>query len=299
MVLVREGTSADLRPAFEVFRRSLWDLLQRQGAVGADQDDDVDKARAVMGPFVDHLAEHAAEFWVAEGDEGLVGMARSLERGGVFQLTEFFVDPGAQSAGVGRSLLDRAFPIGRGRHRSIIATTDPRALGLYLRYGVQFQTMLVNVEFEPVTHAYETDLEFLPVAEVERPLEAIAALDRRHLDHERSVEIAFLMENRPGFLYRRDGEFVGYGFESKGRFTGPVLVADPADLPAALSHLENSAAAAGVRQVDLEIALDARAPVQWMLGRGHRFFPFYTTLLGSSAFVPRDRYVFFGPSLFI
>ena len=54
--------------------------------------------------------------------------ARSSARATV-ELTEFFVDSGARGGGVGRGLLERAFAPGAGKHRCIIATTDPSAGG--------------------------------------------------------------------------------------------------------------------------------------------------------------------------
>ncbi len=77
-----------------------------------------------------------------------------------------------------------------------------------------------------------------------------------------------------------------------------MLVPAAADLPAALSHLENAAAAEGIEQFDLEMAFDAHTAVAWVVERGHRIFPFYGALLSSSAFIPRDRYLPFGPALF-
>jgi GNAT superfamily N-acetyltransferase len=70
------------------------------------------------------LAEMATEWWVAELpiSRQLVGLARSIERDGLFELTEFFVRPGEQARGIGRALIERAFPAGRGKVRSIIAT---------------------------------------------------------------------------------------------------------------------------------------------------------------------------------
>ncbi len=86
---------------------------------------------------MDHVARTAAEFWIAEGADGEAsGYARSIDRDGVFELTEFFVRPGTQSQGVGRELLERAFPAGRGHLRLIIATTDIRAISRYLRADV-------------------------------------------------------------------------------------------------------------------------------------------------------------------
>jgi GNAT superfamily N-acetyltransferase len=52
----------------------------------------------------------------------------------------FMVDPTVQSRGIGRGLLERAFPLGRGHARTINTSQDPWALGLYLQFGVVFNT---------------------------------------------------------------------------------------------------------------------------------------------------------------
>jgi len=90
-----------------------------------------------MEPLFGHLAVNAAEWWVAAdpSDSSLVGYARSVERGGLLELSEFFVRPGEQSAGLGARLIERAFPPGRGEVRVIIATTDVRAVARYCRAG--------------------------------------------------------------------------------------------------------------------------------------------------------------------
>src|SRR6185295_12550360 len=87
-------------------------------------------------PLFEHLARSAEEFWIAEEAGDAIGYARSILRDNALELTEFFVLPGRQSAGVGRELLARAFPKDDVAHRSIIATTDARAQGRYLRAGV-------------------------------------------------------------------------------------------------------------------------------------------------------------------
>jgi GNAT superfamily N-acetyltransferase len=295
---IRRGTADDVRPAYEVFRQSLWDLMQRTGLIAPESPLDTEESWTRHRSLSEHIFKHAAEFWVAEDTDGVAAMARSIERDGVFQLTEFFVHPRVQSRGVGRELLDRAFPLGRGRHRSILATQDSRALALYLRSGVRFQSTMVDFEVIPTPHEYETDLEFVSLAELDDPVSSIGALDRRLLDHDRPVDIGFMLSDRPGYLYRRDGKAVGYGFESNGDFAGPILVSDSSDLPAALSHLENAAAETEVARIDVELALDAETGVEWMLQRGHRMFPFYIVMLASDPFIPRDRYVPFGPPWF-
>jgi GNAT superfamily N-acetyltransferase len=295
---VRPGNLSDLRPAYDVFRASLWDYVRRIGLVPHGRSDDVEATWERQRPTMEHLGIHAAEFWVAEDDSGLLGMARSLERDGVFQLTEFFVHPRHQSSGLGRTLLERAFPTGRGRHRSIMATQDPRALGLYLKFGVSFQSSMLDSELRPKGHHFGTDLEFVPAGDHDDPASVITALDRTWLDHGRRPEAEFFLEDRPGVLYRRDGEWVGYGFESNGTYAGPFLVSDPSDLPAVLSHLENDAAEREIGSVPIEFSLSARPAVDWVLGRGHRFFGFYIVLLASDPFIPWDRYLPYSPAIF-
>ena len=71
-------------------------------------------------PLYDHLARTGEHFWIAERDGESIGYARSVLRDGVRELTEFFVLPGHQSAGLGRELLSRAFPTEGARHRVIV-----------------------------------------------------------------------------------------------------------------------------------------------------------------------------------
>lgn len=60
-------------------------------------------------------------------------------------------------------MLERAFPISRGRHRAIVATLGPRALGLYLRFGVGYQTTAADFIVRPRTSVVDTDLDIVRV----------------------------------------------------------------------------------------------------------------------------------------
>lgn len=101
-----------MRPAFAVFRRSLVAYIHRIGLVGSPDTTQaaIEEAWAQRGPWIEHLWRTAAENWVAEDAEhGVFGWAMSVERGGMLELTHFFVDPAVQSKGVGRALLERGF----------------------------------------------------------------------------------------------------------------------------------------------------------------------------------------------
>ncbi|OHV34791.1 MULTISPECIES: GNAT family N-acetyltransferase [Pseudofrankia] len=73
---------------------------------------------------------------VAGGVARVVGFAGALTRGGLTHLGDLFIDPGTQSAGLGRRLLEAVLP-GPGHPVVTFASSDPRALSLYLRQGLR------------------------------------------------------------------------------------------------------------------------------------------------------------------
>jgi len=291
-VSFRRATAADDAATFAIFRRSLWDYMARSGLLGADDPAEapVESAWPRWEAMYIHLRETAAEHWVAERDGTIVGYARSIERAGLLELTELFVDPAGQTRGIGRALLERAFPLERGRHRSIIATMDARALALYLRFGVTVDAVGGDFERAPGPVEVETDLQLERAGP--QDTDEILQVEQAVLGHPRREDIAFLLRDRPAVIYRRGGTAAGYGFDCNehGQF-GPVAVLDPADLPVALAHLETSAHAAGLERISVSCALTNRTAVSWFLGRGYRVNPFYVLYLADEPFAQLDRYI--------
>ena len=237
---LRRGTADDSRAAFEVFLPAIRDLTNRQGNAWEPNPDEL---WAELSPMLDRLAAHAAEWWVAEDAETgeVVGFARSIERGGLFELTELFVRPDRQSAGLGADLIAHAFPEGRGEVRAIIATTDVRAQARYYRAGTAARFPIVEIEGPP--HPVDLD----PSVAVER-LDALAdptplvEIEVAVLDFDRgSGEFAWLLGQREGYLYRRDGAPIGFAFMSANG-TGPIAALEPGDMAPILSHVETRAA---------------------------------------------------------
>jgi GNAT superfamily N-acetyltransferase len=75
--------------------------------------------------------------WVAEQAGEVVGCSLAIVREGVWGLSLLIVRPDAQSGGVGRELLARAFDYGNGaRGWIVLASRDPRALRAYSRIGL-------------------------------------------------------------------------------------------------------------------------------------------------------------------
>ena len=297
-VTIRPATAADSRACFDVFRRSLWDLMRRTGYLPLDAPDpDSDEQWAAYRSLFDHLADSCAEWWIAEQADGqTLGYARSIERASTVELTEFFVTPGARVGGLGRRLLEHAFAVGLGRHRSIIATVDAPAVGLYLRFGVSHQTTGVDMTCSPRAAAAPAGYEVAPAT-----LDAVVEIDAEVLGHARPQDLAFMLGDRPAVVLRREGRPVAYAFMANADgYAGPVAARDPLDLPAALAELEGAAHATGMERLDLTVPLSARAAVDWLIGeRGWRIDPFYCLFLTDGPWAKLDRHLPFNPCLML
>jgi GNAT superfamily N-acetyltransferase len=300
-VTLRSGTPDDGFACYGVLFESVNDLARRTGTDPIPGE--VGDSYARSEPMFRYLAETAAEFWVAEEQPGgkLIGYARSIGHGGFFELTEFFVLPGHQAAGVGRRLLERAFPEGRGELRVIVATTDVRALARYAKAGMTARTVVTSLVGTPVPPAppASTDRDLA----VERlapdgPLEELAALDREIAGFDRGPMLTWLATSREALLFRREGHGVGYGFVSE-RGIGPIGAADPRDLPAILDEVLRRVAALSAESANFEVPMSNGSALRHLLSRGLRIDAFLTVLLSNREFGHLDRYLGYSPPIFL
>lgn len=297
--ILRPATAADSRACFAVFRRSLADLLTRLGYPAPDTPRaDPDALWPAYETLFTHLAATCAQWWIAEDphDGAALGYARSVQRGGTLELTEFFVDPGARVAGLGRALLERAFAPGLGEHRAIIATLDAPAVALYLRFGVAHQSTGVGVTGTPRAVAPPAGYDVTAATAPQ-----IAAFERELLGHAREADITFMLADRPAVVLHHGGRAVAYAFEANEHgLAGPVGALEPEHLPAALAQLEGAAHAAGIESLDLTLPLSASCAVDWLVGaRGFRIDPFYCLFLADAPWAKLDRYLPFNPCLIL
>ena len=288
---LRRATADDSRRAFDVFLPSAQDLTRR---LNVAWDVEPDPLWERMRYLWDRLAEHHAEWWIAEdastGEP--IGYARSVERGGLLELSEFFVHPGRQAAGVGAALLERAFPVDRGDVRAIIATTDTRAQARYYRAGTAARFPIVSLEGEP--HRIDADGSI----EIQRlgsddDLEPLRRIEAAVLEFDRGEEFRWLLAHREGYLYRRADEPIGFAFV--GSASGPIAALEPEDQLPILRHVEDRAAMLGVPLLSLEVPMPNEVAVRHLLGRGLRIDPFYTFLMSNRPFGRFDRYIGFSP----
>jgi hypothetical protein len=300
MVTYRPGTPADTRVCFDIFETSIDDLARRTGG-GADATAGDPNAFETRRALFDHLAATADQWWIAEEETGgrPVGYARSILRDGVRELTEFFVLPDAQAGGVGRGLLERAFPAEGARHRAIVATIDPRAIARYLRAGLDGRVPLVGWEGVPRDEPLATDLKRERIEPDDPPLDALADIDRAILGFRRDEDHRWLAGQRPGWIYQRAGAPVAYGYHpTRPVWGGPYAALAPTDLPVLMADGEAAAAAAGHPTVTFDVTLTARPAIDHLLGRGFRVDPFVMLFFADGPVDGLDRYVLTSPPFF-
>lgn len=298
---IRQGTLDDNEACSAILVDAINDLGRRNGSFVDGFAIDAVAQWPRWRSMFDHVARTAAEFWVAEGADGMpIGYARSIDRDGLFELTEFFVRPGVQSRGVGRQLLERAFPLGRGDPRLIIATTDIRALSRYMRAGVvpRFPVATFSGQSREVALVDGLDVEPL---DLDRDTDAVNAIDDVVLGHRREPDHRWFAIEREGHRYLRDGRMVGYGYVARpGRAgNGPFAVLEASDLPAVMSHAERRRHELGADETEFEVALHNRTAVDHLLGRGYRMDAFMTLVCSSEPFGRFDRYLFCAPALIL
>ena len=299
-VQFRRGTLADTRALNEVAERSFDDLARRHGwNDGASPIDEAGLERELQAQLTlyEHLTRTAEQFWIAERAGEMVGVARSILRGGLRELTELFVLPEAQSAGIGTELLRRAFLSDGADVRCILATPDLAALAQYMKAGVFIRFPNYAFARAPEPTSITTDLAFEPVTESPVVLAEIGRIDEVVLGHRRDVDHRWLLADRQGFLYRRAGQVAGYGYA--GKFSGPFALLDPADFPAVLAHAESIVAAQGHPAFSVVVPMINQTAAGYLLQRGFRLDPFFSYLMSDKPFGRFEHYIETTPTFFL
>jgi GNAT superfamily N-acetyltransferase len=293
----RRATPNDALACHELMWSSVTDLAVRQGTPLEGTAADWWRSGEAL---IRLLVQEATEWWVAELPVSgqLVGFARSIERDGLVELTEFFVRPEQQSRGIGHALMDRAFPYGRGEVRSIIATSDVRAQARYYAAGTVARFPLFTMGGAPTESMRVNDLTAEPI-EGARAIHVQREIEGRVLGHRRSEsEIHWLLAQRQGHLYRRADRYVGFSFLGSDG-AGPMAAVDPSDLPAVLLHVEDVARSIGLERLELQVPAPNEVGVRHLLSRGFRFDRWINFLMSDRPFGDFDRFIPFSPPLFL
>ena len=297
-IIYRKATAEDSYSVFQVFSKSIIDLGERTNvmAITGGNHPEVLQSLWQRRKFLfDFLAENAAQFWVAEQDGQIIGYARSIEHDGLMDLTEFFVLPDQQSGGVGRELLARAFPESDARYRVIVATMDERALFRYLSAGVYARFPIKYFYRTAEKVEVKTDLKIEPM-QVDLHLQDLDRIDKMIIGHSRGDIHRWVATTRSGFVYKRNGKVVGYGYVGEG--TGPFAVLDENDFPAVLAHAENLMAEKG-GEFGAETPFINKGAIQYFLDRKYQIDSFTVLFMSNEPFGRFENYLCFSPIFFL
>ena len=297
-ITYREGTIEDSFAVCQVFFKAISDYGERMNVMAITGGNDPEVLKSLWQrrqSMFEFLARTASQFWVAEEDGEIVAYARSIEHDGLQELTEFFVLPRRQSGGLGRELLTRAFPDAGSRFRTIIATLDERALSRYLKAGVYGRFPIKYFFRTAETVDVKTDLTFEPM-QLPKHLEGIESIDKNIVDHSRGPVHEWLARTREGFIYKRLGKLVGYGY--LGPSTGPFALLDDNDFPAVLAHAESRMAEKG-GEFGVEVPLINKKAIQYLMDRKFQIDAFTALFMSNKPFGRFENYLCFSPIFFM
>jgi GNAT superfamily N-acetyltransferase len=234
---VRPMQPSDVDAVFHVSVAAFRDLARRFGEE-PEPDPPLWHARTRVGWL---LGTDPGGAWVAERRGDIVGAALGIVREGVWGLSLLVVRPEAQSAGVGRQLLDRAFAYGSdARGWIVLASQDARALRSYARLGLALHPAL-QATGRPRAVAMPPEVRQGTLADL--PL--TAAVDRVVRGAAHGGDIEALLEVGGDLLVLDDR---GYAVVREGS----VRLLAATDEAAAATVLRACLAAAGDREASVE-----------------------------------------------
>lgn len=299
-ITYRSGSLDDSYTVFKIFEDTYADLSRRMGSTtptSAAEPEALVRMWQERRPLYQHLARTAEHFWIAEREGLAIGFARSIHRDGVRQLTEYFVLPAAQSAGVGRELLKLAFPEEGARQRSILSSPDMAAQSHYLKAGVYPRFPLYYFWRKPEAVPVVSDLVFEPHTASPSDLVVLSDLDNKVLGYRRNVDHQWLASDRKGYLYFRDDTPVGYGYT--GVRNGPFALLETSDFPAVLAQAESAAAGQSYEHFGMEVPMNNKTAVDYLLIRGFRIDPFIAILMNDKPIGNLGNYIATSPPFFL
>ncbi len=328
----RPGRNEDLEACTRVWKAAIDDYQGRLGQ--PPMPEDLTPLRRLLGHL---LATDPERFWVAtapapagraaggakDGDpDHVVGFSAASVRGDLWFLAMLFVDPRAQSRGLGGALMDRAQagldvdpggpavpgpdePLETGIRRWGMCTDagQPISNGLYARRGmiprVPVWRLLGEVRRWTAVPTLPRTLEAVPFEDLavgepdghRRLADIVDALDTEIIGMPHAADHAYLRrEGRSGFLVReRGGRPLGYAYASGGGRMGPVAALDAELHPALIGVAIRSTPVLG--PAAMWVPGTADLAIRALLDAGLRFDGLPGMICWSSRDHPFHRYI--------
>lgn len=164
-----------------------------------------------VSPVARHILK-TGMVYVAEQDGQILGFAGAITRGAITFLTDLFVKPTTQSAGLGKTLLNAALPQD-GLIHCTVSSTDPRAQALYIRSDMIPDFPHFNLRWKKPS-SWEPSATDIAVAEGEAGDTELLQWDARIGGRERPVDHAFWVTEQEAvpLWFIKHGKTIGYGY---------------------------------------------------------------------------------------
>jgi ribosomal protein S18 acetylase RimI-like enzyme len=278
MIIIRSAREHDLVQMHQVFYQN-----EVQGVKSPPPPGDV--------PSVLRHILQTGTIYVAEQEGQILAYAGAITRGPIIYLTDLFVHPMTQSAGLGKTLLQHVLPLDELIHCTM-SSTDPRAQALYIRSGMQPKFPNFNLRWHS-SSSEELSISHMEAVEGDTTDPALIQWDAQMGGRERPMDHAFWVREQqavPLWLLRR-GVTVGYGYVRLGAGSlwypetctvGPLGVNSPGDATdCVLAAVNWACKRAKVIRIDVPGPHPCLAP---LLDRGFRIV--YVELFVSTAPTP-------------
>jgi hypothetical protein len=141
----------------------------------------------------------------------------------------------------------------------------------------------------------KTDLVIEPL-NIDYHVHDINRIDRQIVGHARGNVHRWIATTREGFVCKRNGEVVGYGYTGEG--TGPFAVLDENDFPAVLAHAETLMAEKG-EEFGAETPFINRGAIKYFHERKYKIDSFTVLFMSNVPFGRFENYLCFSPIFFM
>jgi GNAT superfamily N-acetyltransferase len=199
MTIFRPAVEAELRSVYEVFYQN--ELL----------DNPLLPLPGDIPPYLSHVLQ-TGTLYVAEKDGKILAFTGAITRRNISFLTDLFVLPSHQSGQLGKTLLNSVLPQDALIHCTM-SSSDPRALALYIRAGMQPQWPHFALQLDKPAHTWSQAAD-TEIIEADSSDPALVSWDAQVSGRLRPAEHQFWVreERAVPLWFRRHGQIVGYGY---------------------------------------------------------------------------------------
>jgi ribosomal protein S18 acetylase RimI-like enzyme len=298
----RLAEEKDLEPSHRAMVESLNQFAMLRGlpVVEMDFEDNL--------PLWRHFLGTSGEgFLVAEVKKRLAGFCCYIVRGNLWFLSYLVVAPEFQGTGIGRKLFERALAKAQADKGPRILAAYTRAsnwpsISLYTRNGIFPRIPMLKLEGD-ISGVCEATREIEPLpGEVASLNEGTVALiddiDEEVREFKRDIDHRFWLgaSGMRCYLFKRDGNAVGYAYISDDGAIGPVAALKAEDMENTLCFCLDRLSSEGVDRFTLHVPGENTAALSLLYDRGFKIQDL-SLLLSSVPFGKWENYIISRPSL--